>query len=944
MQNKLCFYLVIYNGGCKIIFFIKNFSKKIKCQVKKYRLFLHNYMNLPGEKLFAYFNGCRLLAVAILILCNFTVAQGQAGADSLSIKWDSLLINGPVDTLRKDSVLAEREKKDDAILQQNATLRKEEELGIKIARDALPAVVTTTAKDSAVLNMKENMFYLYGDAKASYEDVEITSGKLIFSQATNVLSAEPFLDTTGKKASTQEFKQGGELFTYDTLKYNFKSKRAIVRNARSKYGEGYVISTQIKRNPDESIYGLGNIYTTCNLEHPHFGIRARKIKVVPGKIIASGFAKLEIQDIPTPLILPFGMFPIKQGQRSGFILPTYTLEERRGLGLQQGGYYFAVNDYLGVIAQFNIFSKGSWAAFTTAQYTKRYQYNGTFSLQYAYNKLGEVYEPMNEISKDFQVNWNHQVDPKARPGTSFGASVNFGTRSYNRLNGIGVANALNNQYGSSISYGKTWKNKPYSLTVAARHSQNTQSGMVTIGLPDINFNLGQFSPFQRKVMTGTPRWYEKITATYSVSAMNRLNFYDTAFSINELSFRDFDNGIKHTASIQTNYNIFRYLNWNISVPYNEYWNTKQLYVGYNNSTRRLDTLSFRTGFFTSRDFNISTSVSTRVYGLKTFKKGRVAGIRHVLTPSLSASYQPGFAFAPFGYMYETYLSENGMRVFKSPYDITPIGGPTNYEQNGSIGFRLDNNLQMKVRGKDSAGAAKTTIIGLVDGLSVNASYNMFADSFNLSAINMSFRTSLLKIFNVSANATFDPYKWEGKRRTSQYLMAADGGLAQFVNGNASLSFSLNGEKKNKKEQEDAIKGNDQVKRLLQNGGIDDYYDFNIPWNLSVNASINVNRQRWDEGKDTLVLTPNLTFSGGFNLTERWRVNINSGLLFQRYQKPALGYTSIDISRDLHCWQMNLNLIPFGFYRSFNFTLQVKAAVLQDLKLTRRRAFQDNSRF
>ncbi len=886
------------------------------------------------------------MAVAVFLFAGLNVLCAQEPANNNMSDTTLLLSQDTLSLHQADSSATAEQAADSTVREGNEdrVAAKEQELGIKIARDALPAMVTTTAKDSAVLDMKGNVFYLYGEAKALYQDIEIKSGKLIFSQSTNILSAEPLLDTAGKKASSQEFKQGSEMFTYDTLKYNFKSRRAVVRNARSKYGEGYVISTQVKRNADESIYGLGNLYTTCNLEHPHFGIRAKKIKVIPGKVIASGPANLEIQDVPTPLILPFGMFPIKQGQRSGFILPTYTIEERRGVGLQQGGYYFAISDYVGVITQFNIFSKGSWAAFTTAQYNKRYQYNGSFSLQYAYNKLGEVYEPMSDISKDFQVNWNHQVDPKARPGTSFSAAVNFGTRSYNRLNGMSMANALNNQYGSSISYAKSWKGKPYSLTVAARHSQSTQSGMVTIGLPDINFNLGQFSPFQRKQMVGTPRWYEKIAVTYSVSAMNRLNFYDTAFRIQQLSFSDFDNGIRHSASAQANYNIFRYINWNISIPYNEYWNTKQVYIRYNENTKRLDTTAFNTGFFTSRDFNVTTSVSTRVYGLKIFKKGKVAGVRHVLTPALSAMYQPGFAFAPFGYMYETYLSENGMRVFRSPYEGSPIGGPSNYENNGSIGFRLDNNLQMKVRQKDSSGEGKTTIVSLIDGLSANASYNMFADSFNLSAINMNFRTSLLKIFNVSASATFDPYKWEGKRRTPQYLASAGGGLAQFVNGNASLSFSLSGSKKNKEEQENAMKNNEEVNRLLKDGGIDDYYDFNIPWNLSVSASVNVNRQRWDEGRDTLVLTPNLTFNGGFNLTERWRVSVNSGILFQRYKDPVLGYTSIDISRDLHCWQMNLNLIPFGFYRSFNFTLQVKAAVLQDLKLTRRKAYQDNSRY
>lgn len=818
---------------------------------------------------------------------------------------------------------------------------KEKALGIKIAPDALPAAVTTSARDSALLDMQNNMFYLYGDAKTSYQDVEVKSGKLIFDQKNNTLLAQPDLDTAGKKISIQEFKQGTEVFTYDTLKYNFKSKRAIVRNARSQYGEGFVISQQVKRNADESIYGFRSLYTTCNLDHPHFGIRAKKIKVIPGRVIASGPANLEIMDVPTPLFLPFGMFPIKQTERSGFIMPTYTLEERRGLGLQRGGYYFAVNDYLGVITQFDIFSKGSWGFYSTAQYSKRYQYNGALNLSYAFSKTGEVYEPEAQISKDFQITWSHAVDPRSRPGTTFSASVNVGTSRFNQLNGLTASTVLNNQYSSSISYSKVWIGKPYSLNVSLRHSQSTVSRLVTVGLPEINFNLGQFSPFQRKTMSGSPRWYEKISASYSVGAVNRWNFYDSALALNKIAFTDFDNAIKHTASLQATYNIFRFINWNINVPYNEYWNTKQLYRRYNDNTDKLDS-TLRTGFFATRDFSVTTSLSTRIYGMKLFKKGKVAGLRHVMTPTIGATYQPGFAKDPFGYFYETKLSRDALASFESPYYATPFGGPTNRFNQGNLNFGLQNTLQMKVRTKDSTGSNSTKNISLIDGLSVNGSYNLFADSNKMSNINMAFRTSILQIFNVSASAMFDPYRYNGTQLTREYLVNTGGGLMAFTAGNLAVGISLNGKKANQEQQDKEVGKDGEAKRLLSNGGYDDYYDFNIPWDLNINAGVSANRVRRDGGRaDTVVFRPNLTFSGGFNLTERWKVNLNSGLSFASFQKVDIGYTQIDISRDLHCWQMSLNLVPFGSYRSFHFTLQVKAAVLQDLKLTRRKAYQDN---
>lgn len=891
----------------------------------------------------AIVKGYRFLAVAVFVLLLAKAGQAQQRDRGTGAAADTAATAGPVAATDTLAAITDSLSLADSLAVPGGdsakVLSKEEELGIRISKDALPAVVRTQAKDSAVLDMKHSEFYLYGNAQANYEEIQIKSGKLIFHQKTNVLSAEPILDTAGKKISLQEFKQGEETFTYDTLKYNFKSKRAIVRNAHTKYGDGFVISEQVKRNPDESIYGFRSLYTTCNLDHPHFGIRARKIKVIPGRVIASGPANLELMDIPTPLFLPFGMFPIKQGQRSGFILPTYSLEEARGLGLTQGGYYFAVNDNLGVITRFDVYSKGSWSAFSTAQYAKRYQYNGNLSLSYGFLKTGEGYEPGSFTQKDFKVTWMHQVDPKARPGTNFSASVNFGTVSFNTFNNINLGSRLSNDYNSSISYNKTWIGKPYSLTVGLTHSQSTLTRALTIGLPEINFNLGQFSPFQRKVMSGTPRWYEKITVSYSVSAINRLNTYDSLFHLNSLNFRDFDNGIKHSATIQGNYNVLRYFNWNISVPYFEYWNTKQVYRIPDRAAETVDT-TIRTGFFATRDFSVTTSLSTRIYGLKTFRKGKIAGIRHVLTPSLDLNYTPNFAERPFEYLYG-YSDALGGTSYRTPYERSPIQGPLNAVSTGSVGFSIGNTLQMKVRNTDSSGKAGTRIIRLIDAFNMSGRYNLFADSFNMSSISMNFRTSILEIFNIQALASFDPYRRRNGYRVNEYRIANGEGLAQFTGGQLGLSMSFRGEKKNEKEQEDAMNKNGEVKRLLQNGGYNDYYDFNIPWNLSVTAGINATR-RYILGneKDTMIYSPNLTFNGGFNLTERWKVNVTSGFEFTGIKKMRLSTTQIDISRDLHCWQMNLSLIPFGYLRSFFFTLQVKSSVLQDLKLTRRRTFQD----
>lgn len=813
---------------------------------------------------------------------------------------------------------------------------KEKQLGIKISKDALPSIVKTYAEDSLVIKIDSNIFYLYGKAKVNYDDIEVKSGEMAYRQKDNIMTASPIKDTAGKIISFQQFSQGDQPFTFDTLQYNFKSKRALVRNAHSKYGEGYVISKQIKRNADESIYGLDNIYTTCDLPHPHYGIRAKKIKIIPGKMIATGPANLVIEDVPTPLFLPFGIFPIKQTQSSGFILPSYTLEDRRGLGLTGGGYYFAINDYVDLTTKFDIFSKGSWGANASTQYNKRYQYSGNLSVQYLYSKYGEATDPDGSLQKDFRVDWTHTVDTRARPGTTFGASVSFGTSNFNYLNGGEIPQALNNTYSSSISYSKNWVGKPYSFTAALRHSQSTQSHLVSLSIPELSFSIGQFSPFQRKNMVGDPRWYEKITITYSVAATNKWDFYDSTLNIQKLNFNDFNNAIKHSASISASYNVFKYFNWSINAPYTEFWNTKQTYRIYNAATKQTDT-TINDGFFASREFSASTSLSTRIYGLKMFKYGKIMGIRHVLTPSISANYQPGFANAPFHYFYNT-VNSDGTINYLSPYAYAPFGGPSNPNNIGSLNFSLGNTLQMKVRGKDSTGNKN---ISLIDALGINFGYNFFADSLKMSNINLTFRTSLYKKINISANASFDPYKYNGGVKLGEYLAAAGKGLAKFSYGNIALGLSFQAKQKEKGELDSAKKKNDQVARILENNNYDQYYDFNIPWNLSINGGLYVNRQRPKGIPDSFAFTPNLVFDGGFNLTERWKVNFNSALQFTGFNKIVLGTTNINISRDLHCWQMSLNLVPFGFYRSFNFTIQVKASVLQDLKLTRRRSYIDN---
>lgn len=816
----------------------------------------------------------------------------------------------------------------------------EEKLGIRISPDALKATVLSEAADSAVLNMKSQLFYLYGSAKVNYEDMQVTAGRIMFDQATNTIMASPsFSDSLEIMTKKPDFAQGQEKFTYDTMQYNFKSKRAIVRNARTQQGEGFVYSEQVKRNPDQSIYGYRNTYTTCALDTPHFGIKMNKIKVIPDRVIAAASANIVIEQVPTPLFLPFGLFPVNEKQRSGFQLPTYTVEQQRGLGFTNGGYYFYLNDNVDFLALVNIYTKGSYSLSGISTYAKRYRYRGGFSLNYAYNKTGESYEPGASIDKDFRIVWNHTTDAKAKPGETFTANVNAGSRSFYANNSYNVNQILQNNYSSNISYSKNWIGKPYTLTVAARYLQNTGTGTTDVSLPEITFFVSQFNPFQRKQAVGTPKWYEKITMSYTFSGTNQISFYDSTFNFATLGMNDFRNGMKHVIPISASYSLFRFINLTFNANYTEYWMTEKQYRSFNFADNKIDTLHNR-GFYTARDFSPNISMSTRIYGLKKFQKGTLMGIRHVLTPSAGFGYVPDFSAAPFRYYYQARLDTSSRLSYLSPYERSVIGVPGmgqfgNFASN--INFGLNNNLQIKVRSKtDTTGVGRN--ITLIDQLSISSSYNIAADSFNWSTFNFDFRTNILEKVSISGNATFDPYgiDYNTGRRLTQTMLETGTGAARFLNGGLSLNAGFRSKESGSRSQPGVR--TDEYTNLMQYGGYNNYVDFKIPWSVSLSYTMRVsNNYQYITRRDSLIWSHNAMFSGDFNLTPRWKITFSSGYDFTAKQ---LSMTSIDIYRDMHCWEMRLGTIPFGPRKSYNFTLNVKSSILQDLRLVRRRDFRD----
>lgn len=880
-------------------------------------------MSLSGKFNFNFRSFHTLLRITAVILTFIYTLPAEAQVQTTALSPDTVRLSATADTSVRDST---------------KTISLADSLGIRISPDALPSTVTATATDSAVMDVRKKVFYLYGDADVKYQDLQLNAGQVTYDQSTNMITAEPLTDSSGASKEKPTFKQGSETFVYDKLQYNFVSKRAIVRNARTQYGEGFVFSEQVKRNPDQSIYGYHSVYTTCSLDTPHFGIRAKKIKVIPNRIIASGPANLVIEEVPTPFYLPFGLFPITQGQRSGFRLPSYTLEEERGLGLTNGGYYFYLNDYVDLLVLANIYSKGSWNASAVSTYSNRYRYGGTFIFNYGYEKTGEIYEPNALNRRSFAIQWQHRTDPKARPGVTFNSSVNVVKNNYYQNNSYQTNQILQNQYQSNISFAKTWQDKPYNLTVSATHSQNTQTHEVQVALPEMSFYISQFNPFKAKRSMGT-RWYEKITASYTYSFINRTTFSDSGFSFNQLALNDFQNGMKHTIPISASYNVLRFINLSFGSTYNEYWLSRKEYRYYNTTEGKLDTNLHR-GFFAARDMNASIQASTRIYGVKMFKKGKLMGIRHVLTPNIGFTYTPDFAARPFEYAYRTRLDTSGNLVYLSPFTNSVIGAPSGPfgKFASNINFGINNNLQIKTRGKkDTTGTGRN--ITLIDGFSIGSAYDLAADSFNWSNIAMSFRTNILDKINLSGSAVFDPYglDYATGRRNRRTMWDRGSGIARFQNASLSLGASFRSQQR-AEGGENKVAKSDEVSRLMQYGGYNDYVDFNIPWSLNISYTMNVrNNYSRTRFTDTLVLDQFVQFNGDFNLTPRWKVTFSSGYDFGA---KRLQLTSIDIYRDLHCWEMRLGTIPFGERKSYNFTLNVKASVLQDLRLLRRRDYRD----
>jgi hypothetical protein len=796
------------------------------------------------------------------------------------------------------------------------------------------------AKDSNINLIQEQLLILYKEAKVQYDDIELTADYIRINMKNREVIAYGMTDSVGEVTGKPIFVQDGESFAADTIRYNFDTKKGIIKNVTSEFDGAYLHGSKTKRHNDETIHLVNGKFTTCDLDHPHFYFNLTKAKVIPEDKVVSGPAFLVIEDIPTPLGIPFGFFPNKKGATSGVIIPEYGEEISRGFFLRNGGYYWAINDYLDLLATGDIYSKGSWGAGLRTNYKVRYKMSG--ALSFNYNANVEGYDGFENYNKNqlYKFRWIHKQDRNAHPSRNFSASVDMSSSAYDKYNSINPNNYMSNAKKSSVNLSKVWLGTPFSFNMSLLHSQNNRDSSVTMTLPDMNFSMSRVYLLKRKHPKGKERFYEKIGLSYSLVASNQVTTHeDSLFSA---KFDDFRNGVKHSIPISSNFKLFNYITISPYFNYNERWYFNERNLEFDiqtinpvDSSQGVVVESEIDGFNRIWDFKTGASMSTKIYGMFNFNTKRLKAIRHVITPGVNMVYYPDFSSDRFHYyadyisdlyydeitgQYDT-ISKSYDRFSNGVYGSVPRGGA------GSLRFSLANNLEAKVTNpNDTTGELKK--IKLLESFSLNGSYNALADSLNWAPVSMAGRTRIGKL-NLNFNAEFDPYAYRldslnGKARINTSQFKENGKIARLTRASVSSSirFSADGLQSENKNADGFLYGYPHS-----------YVDFSIPWSIGFNYSLN-----YSKPYDEHTITQTLGFNGDVNLTKKWKITYNSSYDFVNNK---LSYTNIEIHRDLHCWEMSLSFVPFGVRQYYGFKLNVKSALLQDLKLQRKQNWRDN---
>lgn len=826
---------------------------------------------------------------------------------------------------------------------------KTDTFNFKIGKGALDEPVEYHADDSMVMSVPGKNIILYGKkSTVNYDNNNLEAPHIEYNQNTNLVKAHLVKDSAGKVISYVNFKQSDMTTQSDSITFNMKTGRGITKGTYTVQGEMYVYAEKIKRESEDVFYARRGRFTTCNLDTPHFAFVSDKIKFINKKMAFTGPVHPEFEGVPVPIILPFGIYPLTQGRHSGLIAPSFTANDQMGLALEGLGYYKILSDNWDALFRGTLYSYGGWTASLAPRYFKRYRYQGNMAIDIQKIKTNFKGDPDYSSSQTFNVRWSHNMDTKARPGVTFTANVNAGSTRFNEQVPNNPRLNFNNQLFSSISYAKVWKDKPYNIAISANHNQNSVSRLINVNLPDVVFNVNTLYPFRRKEPTGAMKWYENLGIALNTNAKSLTSFYDTAGGIGSQISKNLQWGASHSVPITLSLPQLGPLQIAPSISYSERWYQQKSYYTWNGFANKFDT-TISKGFYAAREMSFGLSASTRIFGMFTFNKGRVKAIRHEIRPFLSISYRPDMNGR---YYYTTQVDASGRLGRFSVFDRS-IYGAYSEGRFGGMSFGIDNNISMKVKDKKDTSVAALKKVSLIDGFSITSSYNFLKDSFRLEPISMSARSNLFEKINITASALFDPYQTDsiGNRIDKLVWKKRPLSFGRMLNAQVSLQASFRGGGKGaaQNQQQQMLDPNlyntsgmpldeyqQELAYISNNPG--EFVDFSIPWDISFGYSFRYNKVRSANLVGfTNTINQDVNWNSSINLSPKWKVGLNG---FYNITENELGTISMYLSREMHCWQMAINISPVGRYKFFNLTISPKSGLLRDLKVNRTRYFVD----
>ena len=818
-------------------------------------------------------------------------------------------------------------------------------------KSSIESQIDRSCNDSTIQDFSKNKIYYYGGAVIKYDDIEIQADYVEFDFEKHTVFAKGMPDSTGKIVGKPVFSQAGQKYLTDEMTFNFDTKKGVIRKVFTEDAQGYLHGDRIKKMDDGKINIRSGSFTTCsNQDHPHYEFHFNKAIVIPDDKIVAKMMYFKLEETPLPVAIPFALIPNSKGQRSGIIIPSFGESANRGFYFENGGYYWAINEKMDLQLIGDIYTRGSWAVKPTFRYVNRYKFNGSLAASYAINKVGVEGSADYTESTDFKIRWVHKQDAKARPKSSFSADVYIVSNNYNKYNAISTTEYLSNTFQSSIAYQTNFANKLY-LTVNGSHSQNTLTHQMTITLPEITLSMNRLYPLKNVGKPGKKHWYSELNLNYTGNAKNYISMADSLFFVNGW-LDHMQNGMQHRVPINLPIKLFKHFTWTTSVNltdkmylqyYEKSWDIDTAGVGY----VRTDTIPHFRNVFT---YDASSNITTKLYGMLSFKKGPIRAIRHVFTPTIGFSFNPDYSDKMWDY-YSSYIDGNGVEQVYSYFQGSIYGAPPG-QRSGRITYSLSNNLEIKVPSK------KDTITGLkkvtlIENLTLSGNYDLAKDSLNWSYLSISGRTTLFKNLSIQYSSTWDPYILDstGQKNLNKFEFDVNNRLfrKKSVSWNFSASYSLNNKtfkKKDKgktKEEKPIVSAPNASEEELNDihNNPNGYIDWSTSWSLSLSYNLRISNTPTYINyilNDYRTTVQTISISGDVSLSPKWKVSAQTGWDFET---KKISYTSLTIYRDLHCWEMRFNVIPYGTYKSWNFQINVKAAALQDLKLTKKKDYRDN---